>query len=95
MNPYSVVIMDNASIDHVEQVSDLVGRRAGARLCFLSLYSPDLNPCEEVFSQIKNMMSDLHDLFEVATEPRPILATLLGSISADDWHGYITHCGYI
>ena len=34
VNPRSVVIMDNATIHHVDQVVDLVERQAGAKLCF-------------------------------------------------------------
>ena len=49
VNPRSVVIMDNASIHHVDQVVDLIERQAGAKVCFLPPYSPDLNPAEGVF----------------------------------------------
>ena len=34
-NPHSVVIMDNASIHHVDGVIDLIENQAGARLLFL------------------------------------------------------------
>ena len=34
INPRSVVIMDNASIHHVEEVIDLIEIQAGAKLCF-------------------------------------------------------------
>ena len=43
-NPSSVAILDNASIHHVERVREIIT----ARLCFLSPYSPDLMPLEEV-----------------------------------------------
>ena len=55
-NPRSVVIMDNASIHHVDEVSNLIETQAGARLCYLPPYSPDLNPAEGVFSQVKSIM---------------------------------------
>ena len=38
VNPYSVVIMDNASIHHVCEVEDLIVNQAGARLCYLPPY---------------------------------------------------------
>ena len=47
-NPHSVVIMDNASMHHIEAISHLIEDQAGARLLFLPPYSPDLNPVEEV-----------------------------------------------
>lgn len=76
VNPLSVVIMDNASIHHVDEVSNLIEQQAGARLCFLPPYSPDLNPCEGVFSQSKSLMKDSHDLFEITSSPRSMLALL-------------------
>ena len=43
VNPYSVVIMDNAfSIHHVDEVQDLIENQAGAKLCYLPPYSLDL-----------------------------------------------------
>ena len=65
------------------------------RLEFLPPYSPDLNPVEGVFSQIKSMMKDCRDLFEVTTSPRALLALLFGSISVADCRGHIAHSGYI
>ena len=56
VNYFSVVIMDNAAIHHVDNVVDFIENQAQARLIFLPLYSPDLNPVEEVFSQVKNIM---------------------------------------
>ena len=47
VNPYSVVVMDNASIHNVCEVDDLVIDQAGARLCYLPPYSSDLMPAEE------------------------------------------------
>lgn len=48
--------VDNASIHHVDKISHLIKQQAGARLFFLPPYSPDLNPCEGVFSQIKRIL---------------------------------------
>ena len=53
INPRSVVIMDNASIHHVDAITALVERQHGAKLCYLPPYSPDFMPAEGVFSQIK------------------------------------------
>ena len=49
INPHSVIIMDNASIHHMEQVVDIIEDQIGVRLLFLPPYSPDLNPAKEVF----------------------------------------------
>ena len=64
-NPHSVVIMDNASIHHVEEV---IEEEAGAQLLFLPPYSPDLNPLEEVFSKIKGIMKSNDGLFQACQE---------------------------
>lgn len=52
LNFHSVVIMDNASIHHINEVAELIDTQAGARLIFLPPYSPDLDPVEGVFSQV-------------------------------------------
>ncbi|GLB45137.1 hypothetical protein LshimejAT787_2000450 [Lyophyllum shimeji] len=56
-NPYpgprSVLILDNCSIHHAEEVRQLMEDEASCRLIFLPPYSPDLNPIEQAFSAIK------------------------------------------
>ena len=95
VNPNSVVIMDNASIHHVEEVKSLIEDQAGARLIYLPPYSPDLNPAEGVFSQAKSILKENSNLFEVCTAPRAMLAMVFGMISSADCEGHITHCGYM
>ena len=51
-NPHSIVVMDNASIHHLDKVHGII-TGVGAKLCFLPPYSPDLMPLEEVFSKVK------------------------------------------
>ena len=63
VNPRSVVIMDNASIHHVEEVRDLIEVQAGAKLLFLPSYSLDSIPVEGIFSQLKNLMKPNHQFF--------------------------------
>lgn len=50
VNPRSILIMDNASIHHVDRAQKLVDT-AGCLLWFLPAYNPELNPIEEVFSE--------------------------------------------
>ena len=95
VNAHSVVIMDNASIHHVDCVTDLIENQAGARLLFLPPYSPDLNPIEEVFSQIKAIMKKNDALFPVTTMPRVLLTMAFGMVTKEHCHSYIASSGYI
>lgn len=51
-NPNSVVVLDNASIHHTENVIHTL-ESIGVLVLFLPPYSPDLNPIEEAFSKVK------------------------------------------
>ena len=68
--------MDNTSIHHVQEVVDLIESQAGAKVCFLPPYSPDLMPAEGVFSQVKSLLKQNHELFQVCADPHayPTLA---------------------
>ena len=49
-NHKSVVVLDNASIHHVDRVIETI-QSVGAIVRFLPPYSPDMNPIEEVFAE--------------------------------------------
>jgi hypothetical protein len=51
-NPRSVLIMNNASFHHLEKIQRLCDD-AGVILHYLPSYSPDLNPIEEFFGELK------------------------------------------
>ena len=44
--------MDNASFHHTERIQELCDD-AGVKLVYLPPYSPDLNPIEELFAELK------------------------------------------
>ena len=50
--PRSIVIMDNAKIHMFEELQNSI-HQTGARLLFLPPYSPELNPIEVCFGQLK------------------------------------------
>jgi transposase len=50
--PRSVLVTDNASIHHDDEVETLLSE-AGIKLVYLPPYSPDFNPIEEFFAQLK------------------------------------------
>ena len=51
-NQHSIVVMDNASIHHVDGNTELI-QGVGAIPLFLPPYSADYNPKEELFSKLK------------------------------------------
>jgi transposase len=62
------VIMDNARFRRKKQLQEICGK-AGAGLLFLPPYSPDFNPIEKEWADMKRELRDtapLHALFETA-----------------------------
>ncbi len=57
--PGDILILDNASIHFAEEISDdllTMLDESGVSLRFLPTYSPELNPCEIVFSKMKSQL---------------------------------------
>jgi len=52
LRPRSIIILDNASIHKLARLQELY-KRAGVILKFLLLYSPDFNPIEATFKDLK------------------------------------------
>lgn len=48
----SVLVMDNASFHHSDRIKQMCSE-AGVKLVYLPPYSPDLNPIEEYFAELK------------------------------------------
>lgn len=95
INKHSVVILDNASIHHVDNVIKLIEDQAGARILFLPPYSPDLNPLEEAFTQAKSIMKSNCGLFNNCRFPRVLLSTTFSMITSEDCKSYMAHSGYL
>lgn len=91
-NPRSVVVMDNASIHHSDQlVSSL--EDLGVLVYFLPPYSPDLNPIEELFSKVKSVMKANEYVLEDYDLETSILCGFI-SVTSDDCVNWINHSGY-
>ena len=54
----SVLVMDNWTVHHGEEVRELT-ERFGCELLYLPTYSPDLNPIEHLFAKIKAFVKRL------------------------------------
>lgn len=66
-NPRSVVVMDNASFHRTERIEQLCCE-AGVKLMYLPPYSPDLNPIEEFFAELKAFIKKNWGTFEESPE---------------------------
>ena len=93
INPLSVVILDNASIHHVESNVNLI-ESMGVKVIFLPPYSPDLNPLEPVFGKIKAILKENDSIFQVTSAPRVFLAMAFTMVTHEDCLNFSRHCGY-
>ena len=58
-----VVIMDNASFHKSAKTKELI-ESVGCKLLYLPPYSPDLNPIEQKWFHVKNMVKKIRDNFK-------------------------------
>lgn len=91
-NPRSVVIMDNCSIHHIQEIIDLFDD-VGILLIFLPPYSPDLNPIELTFGYIKQYLKLHEDIMHTIPQTH-ILQTAFNNINTAMCDSWIKHCGY-
>lgn len=89
VRPHSVLVMDNCSIHHVQEVQELLDG-VGAMLHFLPPYSPDLNPIELAFSKVKTGIKELDASFP-STDVDIIMLKAFGNISQQDCQNWIAH----
>jgi transposase len=87
-----VVVLDKLGAHRPKRIRELIEER-GAELVFLPSYSPDLNPIEEAFSKIKNILRKVG----AARTHEALLEAMSGALSAVmPWEaaGWFDHCGY-
>ena len=89
----SIVIMDNCSIHHVQEVEDMF-KAAGIAVIFLPPYSPDYNPIEETFSYVMSYLREHDYLLQSITDPCSVLEYAFNSITQSHCSQWITHSGY-
>ena len=86
-----VVILDNLSAHKVAGVRELI-EATGARLLYLPPYSPDLNPIEQAWSKVKQILRSLKARTAEALESA--VAETLRAITAENAIAWFAHCGY-
>ena len=78
----SVLIMDNCSVHHSEEVKDLV-RDAGILLLYLPPYSPDYNPIEELFSYAKYYLKEHDEVAQALGDVTLILKSAFDNVTSN------------
>ncbi len=86
INPHSVLIMDNRSIHHMQEIVEMI-EQVGAMLLFLPQYSPDLNPIELAFSKVK---SEIKDSSMAYNDVETIMFSVFASITKNDGKEWIS-----
>lgn len=91
LRPGDVVVMDNLGSHKGAAVRRSI-REAGAKLFFLPPYSPDLNPIEQVFAKLKNLLrAAAQTTVAGVTEA---IATALDAFTSAECANYLRSAGY-
>jgi transposase len=95
--PNSVMVLDNARIHHNEELR-LRMEMFGLKVIFLPAYSPDFNPIEFCFSQIKSHLKRnaalVEDLPVGLISMEEILEDACNIITSENAMNFMDHCGY-
>ena len=92
-NPRSIIIMDNLTVHHTEEIEDIF-RQVGILVLFLPPYCPDLNPAEEMFSYIKNYLRKHDAILQHVRDPTDVVLSGFYSITPEHCISWIKHSGY-
>ena len=91
LKPGDIVIMDNLGSHKSAAVRQII-KAAGARLCFLPPYSPDLNPIEQTFAKIKHWMRCAQK--RTVPDTWRHVGKLLDRIEPNECANYFANAGY-
>jgi transposase len=91
LKPGDVVVLDNLAAHKVDGVRQLLNQ-VGADLLYLPPYSPDFNPIEKCWAQIKQHLRRIKARTITALDQA--LDAALAMITRDQISGYFRHCGY-
>ena len=86
-----VMVLDGLGAHRTNRVREVIEAR-GAELLFLPSYSPDLNPIEEAFSKIKNIVRKAGARTREAVDE--VIGEALSAVTLEDVAGWFSHCGY-
>jgi transposase InsO family protein len=93
--PRSIIILDNASIHRNQELKDMC-EEAGVLLRFLPPYSPDFNPIESTFKDLKTWLKKHYVVAELFNEFEDFLAFAIQQCCFNrDMRNHFRHCGYV
>ena len=91
-NEHSVLIMDNCSIHHVEEIDEVL-QDAQILTHYLPPYSPDYNPIELAFSDVKYMIKAMEAEVQTIDDNDTIILHAFATITVNDCQSWIKSSG--
>jgi transposase len=85
------VVMDNCTIHTGEEVEKAI-KKKGAKLIYLSPYSPDFSPIENLWSKLKNILRSLKTTNY--QELAKAIEFAFNEVTAENIWNWFTHCCY-
>lgn len=91
LRPGQTVVLDNLGAHRPKRIRELIESR-DCELLYLPAYSPDLNPIEEAFSKVKNLLRKAKARSRQSLVEA--MARALSAVSTEDVRGFFEHAGY-
>ena len=82
-NPNSVLILDNCSVHHVDEVHQALGD-CGVLTHYLPPYLPDYNPIELAFSKVKYAIKSMETEMQAINDLETIVLAAFATITTAD-----------
>ena len=86
--------IDNAAMHHTQEVVNTLNATE-ALILFLSPYSPDFMPCEELFSQTKNFIRENDVAWQNCPNPELMVYESFLYVTDDEIKNHIKHADYL
>lgn len=86
-----VVILDNLNTHHREDIQELI-QSVGARIEYLPIYSPEFNPIEMMWSQLKSMVRKFKTKTVDALEK--VITVAISLVDPKQLKNWFTKCCY-
>lgn len=89
--PGAVVIMDNLTAHKVDSIVPLI-EAVGAKVLYMSPYSPEFNPIEHLWSQLKAFLRQFSPTTSKMVDT--LIATAMDLINSAHLRNWFAHCCY-